>query len=318
MRTRLALGLTLLAIVSVLSGVVVSTPLATAAESTLSIEVTDDVGGLASLGSTVTFTYRVSNTGDATLTAIAVDDTLAGHLGDVASLGPGRSAVFSAAVVIEGAAAGGFGTCTAIGRLESGAQVAVSRDYSVDVFIGDDPSDCAVTKQALDSSVAPGGLVRYRLRVRVVKGGFSPAVRLVDDYDESLLSVVDAGKGSVGAGRIEWTVPETLYEGESFVTECAFRVREDAARRSGSDRVENVAFLRHLDGPDPDPGNDRATAAVRLVASGGSNHRGASAGVGTGASGGGDPFLPFTGPAPAIVPLAWLFGCLGYALRRLA
>ena len=42
------------------------------------------------IGTTVTFTYVVTNTGDITLFNISVDDDIMGHIGDIASLDPGR------------------------------------------------------------------------------------------------------------------------------------------------------------------------------------------------------------------------------------
>ena len=38
------------------------------------------------IGTTVTFTYVVTNTGDVTLFNISVDDDILGHIGDIASL----------------------------------------------------------------------------------------------------------------------------------------------------------------------------------------------------------------------------------------
>ena len=43
------------------------------------------------VGTTVTFTYVVTNTGDTTLYEISVDDDILGHIGDIAVLEPGDS-----------------------------------------------------------------------------------------------------------------------------------------------------------------------------------------------------------------------------------
>ncbi len=42
------------------------------------------------VGTTVTFTYVITNTGDVTLYDISVDDDIMGHIGDIAVLDPGH------------------------------------------------------------------------------------------------------------------------------------------------------------------------------------------------------------------------------------
>jgi len=60
-------------------------------------------GPSVSVGSTVTFTFVVTNTGNVTLTNISVDDSVLGHIGDIASLDAGESATLTAtAAAIEG------------------------------------------------------------------------------------------------------------------------------------------------------------------------------------------------------------------------
>jgi hypothetical protein len=46
-------------------------------------------------GDTITYRYAVRNTGDATITDIAVDDDHLGHVGEIARLGPGRTVTLS-------------------------------------------------------------------------------------------------------------------------------------------------------------------------------------------------------------------------------
>ena len=41
------------------------------------------------VGTTVTYTYVITNTGDVTLYDITVDDDIMGHIGDIAVLEPG-------------------------------------------------------------------------------------------------------------------------------------------------------------------------------------------------------------------------------------
>ncbi len=52
------------------------------------------------VGTTVTYTYVVTNTGDTTLYDISVDDDVIGHIGDVATLDPGKSVTLTAEFVV--------------------------------------------------------------------------------------------------------------------------------------------------------------------------------------------------------------------------
>ncbi|HJQ72159.1 MAG TPA: hypothetical protein VJ887_01965, partial [Actinomycetota bacterium] len=52
------------------------------------------------IGTTVTYTYVVTNTGDTTLYDISVDDDILGHIGDIAVLEPGESATLTKDFVV--------------------------------------------------------------------------------------------------------------------------------------------------------------------------------------------------------------------------
>jgi uncharacterized repeat protein (TIGR01451 family) len=52
------------------------------------------------IGTTVTYTYLVTNTGDTTLYDVSVDDDVLGHIGDIPSLEPGDSAELTADFVV--------------------------------------------------------------------------------------------------------------------------------------------------------------------------------------------------------------------------
>ncbi len=52
------------------------------------------------IGTTVTFTYVVTNTGDTTLYDISVDDDILGHIGDIEVLEPGQSVTLTADFVV--------------------------------------------------------------------------------------------------------------------------------------------------------------------------------------------------------------------------
>jgi uncharacterized repeat protein (TIGR01451 family) len=52
------------------------------------------------IGTTVTYTYVVTNTGDTTLYDVSVDDDIMGHIGDIAILEPGRSVTLTKDFVV--------------------------------------------------------------------------------------------------------------------------------------------------------------------------------------------------------------------------
>ena len=52
------------------------------------------------VGTTVTYTYVITNTGDTTLYEISVDDDILGHIGDIAVLEPGDSVTLTKDFVV--------------------------------------------------------------------------------------------------------------------------------------------------------------------------------------------------------------------------
>ena len=52
------------------------------------------------IGTTVTYTYVVTNTGDTTLYDISVDDDILGHIGDIEVLEPGQSVTLTKDFVV--------------------------------------------------------------------------------------------------------------------------------------------------------------------------------------------------------------------------
>ena len=64
------------------------------------------------VGTTVTYTYVVTNTGDTTLYDISVDDDILGHIGDIAVLEPGESATLTKDFVVGDVPVINVGTAT--------------------------------------------------------------------------------------------------------------------------------------------------------------------------------------------------------------
>ena len=80
------------------------------------------------IGTTVTYTYIVTNTGDTTLYDISVDDDILGHIGDIAVLEPGESATLTKDFVVGDVPVTNVGTATGediLGRSVSSDDTAV-------------------------------------------------------------------------------------------------------------------------------------------------------------------------------------------------
>ena len=89
------------------------------------------------IGTTVTFTYVVTNTGDVTLFNISVDDDIMGHIGDIASLDPGEDATLTKDFVVGDEIVTNIGT--AVGHDILGREVSASDDATVAPIAGENP-----------------------------------------------------------------------------------------------------------------------------------------------------------------------------------
>jgi hypothetical protein len=89
------------------------------------------------IGTTVTYTYVVTNTGDVTLYDITVDDDILGHIGDIEILEPGESATLTKDFVVGDEAV--INVATAVGEDILGRSVSSSDDAVVTPIAGENP-----------------------------------------------------------------------------------------------------------------------------------------------------------------------------------
>ena len=89
------------------------------------------------IGTTVTYTYVVTNTGDTTLYDISVDDDILGHIGDIAVLEPGESATLTKDFVVGDVPVTNVGTAT--GEDILGRSVSSDDDAVVTPIAGETP-----------------------------------------------------------------------------------------------------------------------------------------------------------------------------------
>ena len=84
-------------------------------------------------GDTITYTYVVSNTGDAALSDISVDDDRLGHIGDIAQLQPGHDVTLQATRTLSTTQVWVINTATARGTDAGGRSVSASDEASVTI-----------------------------------------------------------------------------------------------------------------------------------------------------------------------------------------
>jgi uncharacterized repeat protein (TIGR01451 family) len=89
------------------------------------------------VGTTVTFTYVVTNTGDTTLYDISVDDDILGHIGDIEVLEPGQSVTLTKDFVVGDEPVTNVGTAT--GEDILGRSVSADDDATVTPIAGENP-----------------------------------------------------------------------------------------------------------------------------------------------------------------------------------
>ncbi len=89
-------------------------------------------------GDTITYTYVVSNTGDAALSDISVDDDRLGHIGDIAQLQPGHDATLHATRTLSATDVWVTNTATAQGTDAGGRSVAATDEASVTIVAAGD------------------------------------------------------------------------------------------------------------------------------------------------------------------------------------
>jgi uncharacterized repeat protein (TIGR01451 family) len=89
------------------------------------------------VGTTVTYTYVVTNTGDVTLFDITVDDDVLGHIGDIAELEPGHSATLTKDFVVGDVPV--INVAIAKGHDILGREVSADDDALVTPILGENP-----------------------------------------------------------------------------------------------------------------------------------------------------------------------------------
>ncbi len=143
---------------------------------------------------------------------------------------------------------------------------------NVEEFMPFTELDLAITKVADDHSVVEGQLVKYTLTYWNNGDLAAENFTIVDDYDESYLSIVDAAGGVVSGGKITWTLAGPLAKADGMKT-ITYTARVITDMPDKTTNIDNVVVISHP--RDADPTNNSDNERVVYTWS--------------------EPFLPFTG-----------------------
>jgi uncharacterized repeat protein (TIGR01451 family) len=246
------------------------------------------------IGSPAHWRITFSNTGESTLYDISVVDS--GKTFTLASLAAGASETWNydeanmQADKVNEATAGAkdfFGT--ALAPKKSSAKVTVFQAANLDL---------AITKSADKHNPAPGDVVKYTLKYRNL--GETPAkdYTIVDTFDKAHVTVVDAGGGAIGDGKITWffSGPLSLADGERSIV---YSTRIKKVMPAGKTNVDNNVVISDPSGLDGNLTNNKAKERVVVNES--------------------EEFLPYTGTdANILLGAAAIAAMGGLSVRRLA
>jgi uncharacterized repeat protein (TIGR01451 family) len=132
--------------------------------------------------------------------------------------------------------------------------------------------DLALTKEASLTTVTPGGSIDYTITYENVSGAVAEDFTIVDDYDETLVTVTDTAGGVDDGDVITWTLPGPLVAADG-PQQITYTVQVLDGVAAGT-LIENFAEIDHP--RDENPENDTDDDVVEVE----------------------DPFLPFTPETP--------------------
>jgi hypothetical protein len=163
-------------------------------------------------------------------------------------------------------------------------------------FITFEEPDLGIHKSVTPTIADPNEVLTYKLTYYNDGKASATDFRIVDDFDERYVDVVDAAGGTVAGGKITWTLAGPLAPGASGTIIYKMKVKADVADGT---KIDNTVTIDFPDDPtlDKTPADnvDKARVIVEL------------------------PFLPFTGIDLYLLLLAAaVLALAGVALRRIA
>ncbi|GEM_PF-5667738 len=217
----------------------------------LFVEKTSDVEGTASLGDTITYTIKVTNNGNVTVTDITVEDELTGNTGDkaleVGTLAPRKSMEVTATYVVteEDIVAGKItNVATAKGSDPNG------KDVEKDGTVENNTDTVDTTIEVVKTVKSIGGKADKKMASLNDEIVYEITVTNNGNVTMTNIKVEDELTGNTGDKAL---VIEELAPGKSETVETAAYVVTEADILAGS--IKNVVTVKGED-PDNDPDND--------------------------------------------------------------
>ncbi len=229
-------------------------------------------------GESVTYTYVVTNTGDVTLYNVKLVDDKLGTVGTLDSLAPLASETFTSSTPLS-VPTTNVVTATGMDAMEH--EVSDTDDAFVDV--APPFTDTQIIKSVDKTTVKPGDIVTYTLKVSLTAGSSVATMTITDDYDEKYMTPVDVNGGAVADGKIVWTYDTPLNAGEVRTVTYTMKVSDSAA---DGQKIKNIAVVN--------PFGDTDTKTIEVSS----------------------PFLPFTGGEWTLLALLALLALAGGLILR--
>jgi len=210
------------------------------------------------VGTTVVYTYVVTNTGDVPLVNVALVDDKLGSIANGITLAVGESRSFTASAQLSLPTTN---VVTATGQDALGHSVSDTDDEFVDILVPFTPPDLTIEKSADPVDAIPGEVVTYTLRYRNLSIGGAQDITIVDDYDQRYMDVENANGGTVSGGKITWHVftDTALLDTDGWQT-LTYTLRVHDEMPSGTTHIDNVVVIS-VD-QDSDLSNNTDTARV--------------------------------------------------------
>jgi uncharacterized repeat protein (TIGR01451 family) len=241
-------------------------------------------------GSTVIYTFVVTNTGDVPLVSVSLVDDKLGTIVTGETLAVGQSKTFTKSGVLTESTTN---IVTASGFDADQHEVTDTATADVEVYLPFTPPDLTITKAASVSHAGPEDVVTYTLEYRNLSGDAPEDFTITDTYDSRYMTVVNASGGDTSTvGTIVWTIPGPLHVEDGWQT-ITYTMRVKSEIPSGTTHVKNTVVIYTPE--DSNTGNDSDSEVVDISEE--------------------LPFLPFTGGPFSPLPLySLLMAAAGMAL----
>jgi uncharacterized repeat protein (TIGR01451 family) len=154
---------------------------------------------------TVTYTFKVTNSGDTGLNGISVDDDVLGHIGNIASLGAGASQTLSKDFTVPAGTGEIVNTVTACGNDTLAKQVCDTDDHHLTRL---NPGVTIVKSGPATAHV--GDVITYSFKVTNVGDTTLSNVKVDDDILGHIGTIATLAKGATQTLTKDFTVPANV------------------------------------------------------------------------------------------------------------